>query len=325
MCEPILIFAQHHSITVHTLAQAEPGFCVGIKTVSRFLCWLKQMGTAAALGRQAGMGHLWHVKMVCPRVTVAMANTLGIWGTAIPTPGRVGNGKHRLRFQKFISTKIKHNVTQSGMFSYTCILCITLLPIMAGNKKAQIPGWCGTRREWQSSSGTAWPSAATCHSWHWGSRCPLQPALAWSPCFHLFFFFHIPLSLFYSLVLFTHLFSCLSTHNCILLFFSPPLHAPPRNQVFHTMWPSMVLTGIKWAMQGAAGRGRGAASPVSPDPADNRGEHRLPLRRPTGTFGSHSLAQRHSMQFPKFREAIGSTCVHGSHKKDWKKLFYLSC
>lgn len=140
-----------------------------------------------------------------------------------------------------------------------------------------------------------------------------------------FFFFHIPLSLFYSLVLFTHLFSCLSTHNCILLFFSPPLHAPPRNQVFHTMWPSMVLTGIKWAMQGAAGRGRGATSPVSPDPADNRGEHRLPLRRPTGTFGSHSLAQRHSMQFPKFRDAIGSTCVHGSHKKDWKKLFYLSC
>lgn len=98
------------------------------------------MGTAAALGRQAGTGHFWHVKMVCPRVTVAMANTLGIWGTASPTPGRVGNGKHRLHFQKFISTKIKHKVTQSGMFSYTCILCITLLPIMAGNKKAQIPG-----------------------------------------------------------------------------------------------------------------------------------------------------------------------------------------
>lgn len=34
MREPILIFAQHHSITVHTLAQVDPGFCIGIKTVS---------------------------------------------------------------------------------------------------------------------------------------------------------------------------------------------------------------------------------------------------------------------------------------------------
>lgn len=34
MCEPILIFAQHHSITVHALAQVNPGFCIGIKTVS---------------------------------------------------------------------------------------------------------------------------------------------------------------------------------------------------------------------------------------------------------------------------------------------------
>lgn len=43
------------------------------------------MGTTAALGRQAGTGHFWHVKMVCPGVTVAMASTLGIWGTASPT------------------------------------------------------------------------------------------------------------------------------------------------------------------------------------------------------------------------------------------------
>jgi len=43
MCEPILIFAQHYSITVHTLSQVDPGFCISTKTVSScFQCLLKR-------------------------------------------------------------------------------------------------------------------------------------------------------------------------------------------------------------------------------------------------------------------------------------------
>lgn len=42
MCEPILGFAQYHAITVHTLAQVDPGFCVGIKMSSScFQCLSK--------------------------------------------------------------------------------------------------------------------------------------------------------------------------------------------------------------------------------------------------------------------------------------------
>ena len=55
MCEPILIFAQHHSITAHTLAQVDPGFCVGIKMVSscfqRVLKWEQPQHSAVRHGQ----------------------------------------------------------------------------------------------------------------------------------------------------------------------------------------------------------------------------------------------------------------------------------
>lgn len=137
-------------------------------------------------------------------------------------------------FQKFISTKINHKVTQKNMFSYACILCVTLLPVVGVNKKAQIPGSQSTGRVATLRAQPS-PSAATQPSCHRRSRCPFEAALASSPRF---------ISAIFPYCYFTRLFSCLCSHNYILLLFFPPtlnlLTCPLSNSVFircDQAWP----------------------------------------------------------------------------------------
>lgn len=150
----------------------------------------------------------------------------------IPAPGESGKWEVGAQFPEIHISKIKHKVSQISMLLYTCLLLsVALLPIKKKHKH-QVHT---VHRMAVLPPGTALLAAALCHSWHWGSRCPLEAEVCLQSPVVFFHYSLIPILLTRSLGFCSHHYVCFSfPHSC------PSLPTPPCNLV-------LVWCGQEWS------------------------------------------------------------------------------